>query len=361
MQRNDAYQVHQGVAALSRLPHLAAATMVSPSQTQSPLRMCYYMQTHTRPTQIARLVRVIKEGSPGSIVVIDHDTSVSPLDPGMFQEMPSVYVLNARGGYGDFTHLDRLFGAIDWLDANGIGFDWLQNMSGADYPVRPIADLERTLADSTHDGFLQYAPVFPERTPQNVDWGAGPEYRLCSPFDTAMRFNYAHHQIGRPTAAKQRWLRPVMIVNFLQPWVRVSLGFSTVAFRRRASIFSDDFICYGGSFFWVLSASALHYARTFAREHPDIVRYFRKMAAPEESFLQTVLINSEKFRFVPQGTHYIDWSESRNNHPKELGVEDLPAMLSDNAFWARKFNPDIDSEVLDVLDKHVRFNPRHSA
>ena len=41
-----------------------------------PLRVCYYMQTHTRPAQLLRLVTVIKEGSPGSVVVIDHDASI---------------------------------------------------------------------------------------------------------------------------------------------------------------------------------------------------------------------------------------------------------------------------------------------
>jgi hypothetical protein len=31
-----------------------------------PPRVCYYMQTHTRPQQILRLVTLIKEGSQGS-------------------------------------------------------------------------------------------------------------------------------------------------------------------------------------------------------------------------------------------------------------------------------------------------------
>ena len=47
-------------------------------QPREPTRMCYYMQTHKEPEQIARLVRAIKEGSPGSIVLIDHDVSAAP-------------------------------------------------------------------------------------------------------------------------------------------------------------------------------------------------------------------------------------------------------------------------------------------
>lgn len=315
-------------------------------------RVCYYMQTHTRPEQIARLVELIKEGSPDSIVLIDHDASRAPLDG--FGAMPGVHVINSSGGYGDFSHLDRYFAAVDWLDAHGVEFEWLQNMTGQDYPLQPIAEIERVLADSEVDGYLQYAPVFPERTPPDADWGAGPAFRLCSPFDTDWRFNYQHRWIGRPTLAKQRWLRPVMILNFLQPWVRVSLGFSTVGTRRKSTIFSDDFICYGGSFFCVLAAPCVRYAREFARDNPDVVEYFRTMPAPDEVFLQTVLVNSGKFRFVPDGKHYIDFSRSHNNHPKTLGVDDVPVMLASGAHWARKFDPGFDSEVFDVLDQRVR-------
>jgi hypothetical protein len=327
-----------------------------PARSQ-PIRVCYYMQTHTRPAQIARLVEVIKEGSPDSVVLIDHDAAGSPLDIPRLESQPGVHVLTGSGGYGDFSHLDRYFAAVDWLDSRGVEFDWLVNLSGQDYPLQPITDIEGVLARGDVDGYIQYAPVHPERTPPNADWGAGPQFRLCTPFDTALRFDYRHWRIGRPTPAKQRWLRPVMMLNFLQPWVRVSLGFSTIGTRRRSTIFTDDFICYGGSFFCALSAPCVRYARDFARAHPDIVAYFRTMPAPDEVFLQTVLVNSGKFRFVPDGKRYIDFSKSRNNHPRTLGVADLDAMLASGAHWARKFDPTHDAEVLDILDGRIRPQP----
>jgi hypothetical protein len=319
-----------------------------------PTRVCYYMQTHARPAQIARLVNRIKDDSPNGIVLIDHDASVAPLDASMFQSMSDVHVINGPGGYGDFSHLDRYFRAVDWLDDHGVEFDWLQNLTGQDYPLRPIEDIEKAVATSAFDGYIQYAPVFPERTPAHADWGAGPQYRLCSPFDTALRFDYAHRWFGRPTPAKQRWLRPVMITNLIQPWIRVSLGFSTVGIRRRSTIFNDNFICYGGSFFCILSAACARYARDFARANPDVVKYFRTMPAPDEVFLQTVLVNSGKFRLSPEGTHYVDFSKSRNNHPKVLGVADITAMFASGAHWARKFNLGTDAEVFDLLDRYAR-------
>ena len=318
------------------------------------VRVCYYLQTHTRPAQVARLVEVIREGSPDGIVLISHDAAGPPLDIPRLEALPGVHVLTGPGGYGDFSHLDRYFAAVDWLDARGIEFDWLENLTGQDYPLRPIADIERVLARTRTDGYLQYAPVFPDDTPPGADQGAAPGYRLCRPFDATMRYRYRHWRVGRPTPASQRWLRPLMALDWMQPWVRLSLAFGTVGVRRRATVFDDGFPCYGGSFFCTLSAPAVRYARRFARENPGIVAFFRTVLAPDEVFLHTVLVNSGQFRFVPDAKRYIDFRNSRNNHPKTLGVADLDAMLASGAHWARKFDTRHDAEVLGILDRHVR-------
>jgi hypothetical protein len=334
----------------------SAATTAGPARRSS--RWVYYMQTHRAPAQVTRLVELIKEGSPDSVVLISHDRARPPLDTRRLQALPGVHVFSEPGGYGDFSHLDRYFAAIDWLDDHGIEYDWLENISGQDYPLRPIADIERDLADGDVDGYLFYTPVFPEQTPPDADQGTAPGFRLAAPWDAApwdaaMRYRYRHWWIGQPTVAKQRWLRPLGVINLLQPWVRVSLAFSTVGLRRRDTVFSDDFICYGGWFFCTLSATAARYVRDFARDHPDVVAFFRTVQAPEEVVIQTVLVNSGKFRFEP-AQRYIDMRGSRNNHPKTLGIADLDRALASGANWGRKFDGALDAEVLDALDRRVR-------
>jgi hypothetical protein len=322
------------------------------NELSRPVRVCYYLQTHTRPAQVNRLVELIKAGSQDSVVLISHDASRPPLDVARLRAMPGVHVFTEEGRYGDFSHVDRYFAAVDWLDANGIEFDWLENISGQDFPLRPIAEIERTLAQTSADGFMFYAPVFPELTPDGADAGAG--RALCAPWDAAMRYQYRHFWFGRPSVTKQRWLRPLMALNLVQPWVRLSLAFSTVGLRRRRTRCSEDFICYGGRFFCTLSAAAVHYARDYARDNPEAVAFFRTLLAPEEVFLQSVLVNSGKFCFEPDSRRYIDMTASRNNHSKTLGTADLDAMLASGAHWARKFDPEHDATVIDLLEQRIR-------
>ena len=317
------------------------------------IRVCYYLQTHTRPAQVTKLVELIKRGSPQSIVIITHDQRGPALDTAYLASLPNVYVLTGPGGYGDFSHVDRYFAAVDWMNENGLEYDWLENLTGQDYPLRPIREIEEILSTTKADGFLQYAPVFPDRTPANADWGAGPAYCLCRPFDASMRYKFRHRRIGHLTPTTQRWLRPLMAIDWVQPWFRLSLGFSTVGIRRSRTLFDNDFICYGGSYFCTLSAHCVRYIREFALENPEVVAFFRATLAPDEVFFHSVLVNSGKFSFVADSKRYIDFSKSRDSHCKVLGVDDLDAMLASGAHWARKFDLAQDAKVIEFLDRQV--------
>ena len=118
-----------------------------------------------------------------------------------------------------------------------------------------------------------------------------------------MRFDYSHRRFGMPSELKQRLLRPFMIVNYIQSWSTISLAFSSAGFRRKTTIFNDNFILYGGSFFCALSASCVRYVRDYAAENPDLIKYFHTMAGPDELFFQTVLVNSVNFGYRQPGTH----------------------------------------------------------
>ena len=130
-----------------------------------PIRVCYHIQTHTRPEQVPRLVEVIKRGSPGSAVLISHDVAGPPLDVRQLEAMPGVHVFVHASGYGGFSHIDRFFAAVDWLEEHGVEYDWLEIITGQDFPLRPIAEIERAIAELDADGYLLSTPIFPGRTP----------------------------------------------------------------------------------------------------------------------------------------------------------------------------------------------------
>jgi len=324
------------------------------SATPTRTNVAYYLQTHSRPAQVERLVEVITEGSPDAVVLVGHDAAGQPLNVPRLQALGNVHVLPQKGGYGDFSHVDRYLEAADWLDAHSAGYDWLENLTGQCYPLRPVAEIENALATLDSDGLLLYSPVFPERVPANADQGAVASYRLVRQFDARMRYDYRHWWLGRPSEAKQRMAQPLMALNLVQPWIRVSNTFSTAGVRRRRTVFGPDFHCYGGPFFCTLRADCVRYARDYARANPDVMAFFRTVLAPEEVFLQTVLVNSGRFSFTVDSKRYIDWSGGRYTHPKILGAGDAPALLASSAHWARKLDLEQHPQLFDIIDQRVR-------
>jgi hypothetical protein len=314
----------------------------------------YFLQTHDKPAQIARLVQVITEGSPDSIVLISHDSAGSALDVASLRALGNVHVLLHPGGYGDFSHLTRYLAAVDWLDANEVDYDWLENLTGQDYPLRAIAEIEDALATTDYDGFLLYSPVFPERVPADADRGAGAWYTPVRAVDATMRYDYRHWRLGKPTLTKKHLLRPFMALNFVQPWIRVSNSYASVGVRRRRTVFGPGFHCYGGSFFCTLRAECARYIRDYARANPDAVAFFRTVLAPEEAFLHSVLVNSGRFSLTLDYKRYIDWTGCTHTHPRTLGIEDLDKLLASEAHWARKLDLDKNPELFDILDQRIQ-------
>jgi hypothetical protein len=318
----------------------------------------YFLQTHRGPAQVARLVETITQGSPDAVVLISHDAAGPALGIARLQALGDVHVMLDQGGYGDFSHVDRYLAAVDWLDANGVEYDWLENLTGQDYPLRPIAEIEDTLTAADCDGFLLYSPVFPERVPQDADMGAASWYTLVRRVDATMRYDYRHWRLGRPTPAKRHGLRPLMAVNLVQPWIRVSNSYASAGVRRRDSVFGPDCQCYGGSFFCTLRAECARYVRDYARANPDVVAFFRGALAPEEVFMHSVLVNSGRFSFNLDYKRYIDWTGQRHTHPRTLGAWDLDNMLASGAHWARKLDLGKDARLFDILDQRIRRGPR---
>jgi hypothetical protein len=298
------------------------------------IAVAYLVQSHRDPDQVLRLVRRLRAGSPTSVVHVSHDAHGERLDDAALAAL-GVAVRYEPGGYGDYSHVRRYLDAVAWLRETGRQVDWVVNLTGQDYPLRPIADIEVDLADSTADGYLEYFDCFGPDSP----W---PQHRARS------RYQFRHRRLVPLTARRALQLRPLQALNRVQPLVRVHVAYGLTVGIRRRSIFGPDRRLYGGSAFCTLRwPVALHLLET-AETEPRLVDVFRHALSPVEAFTQTVLVNSGRFALVNDPRRYFDFRETRLNHPKTLTADDLPRALASGADFGRKF---ADPAVLDALDR----------
>jgi hypothetical protein len=303
----------------------------------------YLVQSHRDPEQVARLVRTLKAGSPDAVVHVSHDFTSSALDVAALTTLPGVLVRSADGGYGDLSHVRRYLDAVGDLVAEGLAVDWVVNLTGQDYPLRPLADAEADLVAGGGDGYLEY---FPALDPARSTW---PVRRARS------RYLFRHRRLAALSPGAKRALRPLQVVNLVQPLVRVHVAYGLTVGVRRRSPFGPGFELYGGSAYSSLSWPCVAYLREFCAARPDVLRYYEQCLSPVESIFQTILVNSGRFTLVDDCKRFFDFRGSTLNHPRFLSPADLPRALASGADFARKID---DPAVLDALDAELAAGQR---
>jgi hypothetical protein len=316
-------------------------------------KILYVIQTFKAPEQIYRLAQIIKMSSPASSIIISHDYTVSHLDVEPLQSLGAyVLKLNGKGGRGDFSMLEGYLDAIEWAYDQQLEFDWVINLSGQDYPTQPLSVIEQFLELTNYDGFLNYFEAF-SNTKENP-WGSR---------EGRNRYLYQYWRSGLVTS-KQTFQGKVLgrlerAIEGIQPFLRVFSIYDCVMLGANAGspIFDDKFLCYGGSYYHALSSECVGYLYDFSQKNPSVVEYYRRTVCPNESFIQTILINSGLFNFYNDCKRYLDFaSEDDTSRPRTLTSDDYPALIQDDVHFARKFEPTQDSKILDLLDARILQN-----
>jgi len=305
--------------------------------------VCWFVQSHRDPEQIVRLLRLLRSGSDGPII-LRHDDAVTPFDPAPVLALGNVHLLPASGRQirGTFScGVQPYLDAVEWLETSNTAYDWLVNLTAQDYPVTPVAGIERFLADTTHDGFVRSWDVLGPDSPWSKRKAKARywhRFRLLPP---------GSDRLLRPL----RWITRITPLQFYfdyGPWVGV---------RLLRTPFRNDFRCMGGRSWWTLRHDVVRYLREFLAARPDVVAHYRGTITPEESLVPTVLRASRRFDLVNDDLRYIDYSHAIKGSPRTLTVADVPMLAAGRYHFARKFELAVDREVLDVIDRELLGTP----
>jgi hypothetical protein len=302
--------------------------------------VCYFIQSHRDPEQIYRLVRTLRRGSPQARIVVQHNFAACDLDVSPLAGLPHTWLLpvsrpQIRADYS--CQVQPYLDLVDWLEREGIAYDWLINLSAQDYPVTPVGEIEAFLGTAAADGFLRHWDVESPASP----W---PRRKARA------RYRYHYRRLA-PRA--EPWLRALRPFTRVLP-LHVYLDYGPLlGVRALRTPFREGFRCYGGWAWFSLRRAAVLYLRDFLAAHPEVVRHYRATVVPEESIVQTVLANSGRFRLVDDDFRFIDYTRAVKGSPRTLSVADLPALASGRYHFARKFDLGVDREVLDRIDRDL--------
>lgn len=281
-----------------------------------------------QPTPLLRRLlerlRVMFDGPP---IVCHHDFSKCGLPEGVRLPGVSFVSPSVQTGWGLFSIVEASLLGIEALFRREDAPDWFVLLSAADYPLVPARVVRETFASAGVDAFVSAREVNQaSRRTDRLNYRRYLTYRLPRP--------------GLPQAEGE-----ARFLSLSHPWL-----------TRWLTPFSGDFRCYFGSQWFSANRHAAERLLRFHRERPALAAHYLRQErfrsiCPDESYLQTILLNDRGLRIGADNLRYMDW-EPGSPHPRVLTAAHLPAMLASGAHFGRKFDTG-SGAVLDLLDRHL--------
>lgn len=286
------------------------------------MRIAHLILTYTNPRQTERMIRNMSHENFDFYIHVDKKYDINPH---LFLEaLPNVYFINNRVDvkWAGFSTVLATFECIKEIVATGIQYDFINFLSGQDYPIKPAGLINDFFLENAGKEFLSYRDI-------KNDWQEG-LIRMEKYFLSSYNF------IGKT--------RLENLINRIMP-------------KRKLPY---DLHPYGKSMFWMLSPKTAMYVVDRVESDKKLTHFFSLCWASDEFVFQTILLNSHlKDKIVNNNYRYIDWSAGGAN-PKVLNESDAGSILNSDMLFARKFDVINSPKILDLIDKHLSTYGAHN-
>lgn len=276
------------------------------------MRVAHLILTYTNPKQTERMIKNMAHPDFDFYIHVDkkHD-----INPHLFlKDLPNVFFIQNRVKvkWAGFNTVIATFECIKEIVGTGIKYDFINFLSGQDYPLKPANELFDFFNQNQGKEFLSYLDI-------KNDWKEG-LIRMEKYFLSDYNFK-GKHTIER-------------IINFLMPARKIPYGLHP----------------YGKSMFWMLSPETAMYVTNKVEGDKKLVNFFCLSWGSDEFVFQTILMNSEyKDKIINNNHRYIDWSGGGAN-PKVLDENDFEKIKASNMLFARKLDIVKSGRLFDLID-----------
>jgi hypothetical protein len=124
---------------------------------------------------------------------------------------------------------------------------------------------------------------------------------------------------------------------------------SLLLFKKRR--FPKGLKPYGGMQWWALPLETLKFIDVFIAENPGYLKYHLFTPYPDEIFFQTLVHNY--YDNVRSPTTFACWPDPPISSPKILTSENLETLKERKELFARKFDCNVDTKILDLIDREL--------
>jgi Core-2/I-Branching enzyme len=276
------------------------------------MKIAVLIITYTSAKQTKRMIESLNNGNFDFYIHLDKKVDISTHSD--LLTMPNVYFVKDRVDikWAGFTTVEAALHGIKAINDSGKTYDYINLITGQDYPIKSAAYIEEFLTHNKGKEFIYYSYF-------DTDWTEA-KARVDRYHLTDFRFK------GKYTLER--------VINKITP-------------RRK---FPLDIPLCGRETFWTLSQECATYVWQFINNHPRLFNFLRYTWGSDEFIFQSIIMDSPfKEQVVNNNYRYISWPPN-SARPKVLTSADFNDIMASDAIFARKLDINTDSIIFDLLD-----------
>lgn len=276
--------------------------------------IAHLILVHSKPVQLRRLVNKLMYKDDAVFIHVDLKADLSDFENALVN-LKNIYFIQRRVDikWGGYEMVEATVNGFKEIIASGLNIDYVNLLSGQDYPLKSMSVLNQFLSNNPGKAFMQCLDI-------ETEWTEA-LFRIKEFTFNNWKFP-GHYRLQQ-------------LINFFLPDRKMPEGMVAV----------------GRSQWFTISLKHVIFIVNRLELNPKLVRFFKLTWAPDEFVFQTLLFNSSfKKDIVRDNLRYIDWSEGKEN-PKLLSVNDFEKLMNSGSYFARKFSEN--DPVLDLIDKKL--------
>ena len=277
------------------------------------MKLAHLILAHSNPGQLKRLVDKLAHSDSHIYIHLDKKTDITQFLPIADNDRISFISNRIKVYWGGYSIVQATINSFEEILATGISYDHINLLSGQDYPIKSTEHIHQFLRENKGKIFMHSLSV-------NNEWQEA--------IPRIERYHLANLKLPAGT------YRVEQVMNAILP-------------KRKMP---EGIVAMGRSQWFTASRESIAYIVDYVKKEQWVSRFFKMSWAADELIFQTILFNSPfKEHMVNDNLLYVDWSEGKAS-PKLLNMEDAAALKASDKLFARKFNSDADSAVLDYID-----------
>ena len=278
------------------------------------MRLAHLILAHNNPAQLARLVRHLSHKDADVYIHLDTKADIGQFES--VRAIPNTFFIRKPVNmvWCEYSTIQGTLNGMEEILQSGQEYSHINLLSGNDYPLQSADNIHKFLFANSNTSFMAYDKIF-------NDWSHG-QARMNTYYFGDYGFT------GRYHLSK--------LVNALLPDRKLPRGL----------------VAYGRSEWMTLTPECVAYALKFVKDDPALQRFFRMTWAVDEVFFQTILCNSPlKDKLVNDNLRHIRLNAGYR--PVTYTIGDADELINSGKFYARKFDQNTDSKILDYLDDRI--------